>query len=137
MPEVVFQRGAEVLSRLSPPDVPPPWETLADFAPVLGDQIGYAFETIMSRPSLDLRTRELTTVCMLAAMGGCEPQLEFHIGGALRAGAPAPEIVEALTQVSVYAGVPRALNAIGVARKVFAEHEVSSGVDASRPVPGR
>jgi 4-carboxymuconolactone decarboxylase len=121
----ILERGAEVLARLSPPDVAPPWESLADVAPALGGQVAHAFGTVMSGPELDLRTRELTTVAMLAALGGCEPQLTFHVGGALRAGATAPEIIATLTQVGVYAGIPRALNAVAVARAVFADAGVA------------
>jgi 4-carboxymuconolactone decarboxylase len=91
---------------------------------VLGGEVEHSLGAVMARPQLDLRTRELATVCMLAALGGCEPQLEFHIGGALRAGASGAEVVEAITQVYLYAGFPRTLNAMNVARKVFAEHGV-------------
>lgn len=121
-----FRRGAELLARLSSESVKPPWESFADISPVLGSEVGHAFGTIIGRSGLDLRTREMATVVMLAVMGGTEPQVAFHIGGALRAGAAAGEIVELLTQVSAYAGFPRALNAMAVARQVFAEHGVTS-----------
>jgi 4-carboxymuconolactone decarboxylase len=121
-----FRRGAELLARLSPDSVKPPWESFADIAPVLGSEVGHAFGTIVSRPGLDLRTREMATVAMLAVLGGAEPQVSFHIGGALRAGATAGEIVELLSQVSAYAGFPRALNAMAVARQVFADNGVTS-----------
>jgi 4-carboxymuconolactone decarboxylase len=132
-----LRRAGEILAALGPPGAAPPWETFADVAPVLGREVGHAFATIMGRPGLDLRTRELTTVCVLAAMGGTEPQLAFHIGGAMRAGATAAEIIEALTQVSVYAGIPRALNAVAVAREVFAEHGASATVDPPRAIVSR
>jgi 4-carboxymuconolactone decarboxylase len=134
MRDEVFHRGAEVLDRLSGGTVPPPWESFADIAPVLGNQVGHAFGAIMSRPGLDLRVRELLTVGVLAAIGGCEPQVAFHVGGALRAGATAAEVVETLTQVSVYAGVPRALNAVAAARPVFAEHGADPLAEAPRAV---
>jgi 4-carboxymuconolactone decarboxylase len=104
-----------VFRRIAPEGAPPPWEALADLAPGLG--------AVLGRPGLDLRTRQLTTICVLAALGGDEAQLEFHIGGALRAGATPREVVEALTQVSLYAGIPRAINAMAVARRVLAERD--------------
>ena len=58
-----------------------------------------------------------------------EPQLTFHVGGALRAGATPTEIVEAVTQVSAYAGIPRALNAMAVVRSVFAGEGVTADVE--------
>ena len=126
-----FARGAALLARLSPEGVAPPWESFADVAPVLGRSVGTAFGTIIDRPGLDLRTREIVTVAVLATLGGCEPQVAFHVGAALRAGATAPEVVEALTQVSVYAGVPRALNAVAAARGAF----TAAGVRGNDPAP--
>jgi 4-carboxymuconolactone decarboxylase len=113
------RRGANVLARLAPAGAAPPWESLADFAPALGATVAHAFGTVIGGSELDLRTRELVTIAMLAAIGGCEPQLTFHIGGARRAGASQAEIVSTLTQVAVYAGIPRALNAIAIAREVL------------------
>lgn len=56
---------------------------------------------------------------MLTALGGCEPQLEVHIGAALNVSLQPQQIIEAFLHVSVYCGFPRALNAVAVARKVF------------------
>jgi 4-carboxymuconolactone decarboxylase len=53
-----------------------------------------------------------------------EAQLEVHINGALNAGLTPAEIVEALLQSVVYCGVPRAVNATLVAKKVFAERNL-------------
>ena len=52
------------------------------------------------------------------------PQLEVHVNGALNAGLTPSEIVEALLQSVVYCGVPRAVNATLVAKKVFAERNL-------------
>jgi 4-carboxymuconolactone decarboxylase len=112
----VFHRGAEALARLSPEGAVPPWESLADLAPTLGNQVAYAFGHVLSREELDVRTRELVTVAILAAAGDTANQIAFHVQGALRAGATVAEVVETITQVSVYAGIPRALNAIAAAR---------------------
>jgi 4-carboxymuconolactone decarboxylase len=133
-PDDAFDRGAALMARISPAGVPPPWVSFADVAPVLGRSVGTAFGTIISRPDLDLRTRELTTVAVLATLGGCEPQVAFHVGAALRAGATGQEVVEVLTQVSVYAGVPRALNAVAAARGAFDAAGVDVTVAAPRAV---
>jgi 4-carboxymuconolactone decarboxylase len=119
--------GDRVFAQLAPQGAVPPWQALADFAPALGAQVRHSLGAIMARPQLDLRTRELATVCMLAAIGGCEPQLEFHIGGALRAGATPAEVVEAISQVYLYAGFPRTLNALQVARKALADQSSTTG----------
>jgi 4-carboxymuconolactone decarboxylase len=117
--------GDEVFRRLATAGATAPWESLADLAPALGAEVRHSLGAVMGRPGLDLRTREIATICMLAALGGCEPQLAFHIGGALRSGASVGEVVEALTQVSLYAGFPRTINAMQVARQVFEEQGLS------------
>jgi len=101
-------------------------QALADVAPDLGRLcIEFPFGDVMSRPGLDLKTRELCTVAALAAMGTATPQLEVHIHGALNVGAAPEEVVEAIIQMAVYAGFPAALNGAFAAKRVFAERGVS------------
>jgi 4-carboxymuconolactone decarboxylase len=82
--------------------------------------VEYPFGDIYSRPGLDLKTRELASVAALTAMGDCVPQLKVHIHAALNLGAARQEIIEVILQMSVYAGFPRAINALYAAREVFA-----------------
>ena len=96
-------------------------QTLEDVSPVLGEQVLLGFGEIYARPQLSPRDRQLVTLGMLAALGGCEPQLEVHVGVSLNVGLSASEIVEALLHSSAYCGFPRALNATFVAKRVFAE----------------
>lgn len=87
--------------------------------------LGYAFADIVGRDGIDLRTREMLTVAMLAAMGTASGQLEFHIRAAMNTGVTREEIVEIVLQVSVYAGVPACMNAISAAKKAFQAVEES------------
>lgn len=87
-----------------------------DFAEVV---LGFAFADVIARPGIDLRTREMLTVAMLAAMGTAPGQLEFHMRAALNTGVTRGEIVEIVLQVSVYAGVPACMNAVTAAKKAF------------------
>lgn len=97
-------------------------EGLSDIAPELGEFIvDFAYGDVIARPGLDLKTRELSTVATLAALGHAQPQLKVHMRGALNVGATRAEIIEVLLQVAVYAGFPAALNAVGSAREVFRE----------------
>lgn len=114
----------EVFGKLAAPGTAPPWEGVADLDPGLASHIEHGLGAVLAGPGLDLRTRQLVTVAVLTSIGGCEPQLAFHIGGALRIGVPAEEVVRAIAQVSLYAGIPKTLNAIAVARKVFAEQGI-------------
>lgn len=97
-------------------------DSLADISPELGHQIvAWGFGEIYARPQLAPRDRQLVTLGMLTALGGCEPQLEVHINAALNVGLTPEQIVEALLHSAGYCGFPRALNATFVAKKVFEE----------------
>ncbi|MEY2397102.1 MAG: 4-carboxymuconolactone decarboxylase [Actinomycetota bacterium] len=77
-----------------------------------------AFGKIWSRDALPLRDRSLITVAMLAALGRTG-ELRGHLAGARNLGISQEELVEVLMQVAVYAGVPAANDALGVAAEVF------------------
>ncbi|WP_327292757.1 carboxymuconolactone decarboxylase family protein [Streptomyces sp. NBC_01198] len=97
-------------------------ETLADTSPELGHQVvAWAFGDMYSRAELPPRDRQLVTLGVLAALGGCEIELDVHINAALNVGLTATEVSEALLHSAVYCGIPRSINATLVAKKVFAE----------------
>lgn len=79
---------------------------------------GYCFGDFYTRNGLDLKTRELLTFCMLAALGGCESQLKSHIGGNLNVGNTKETLVDAIIQCLPHIGFPRTLNAISCIREV-------------------
>ncbi|AWW25495.1 MULTISPECIES: carboxymuconolactone decarboxylase family protein [unclassified Acetobacterium] len=95
-------------------------ETLKTIAPDLDNYIiEFAFGDIYSRPGLTLEERELITITSLLTVGGCEPQLDVHINGALNVGILPDKIIEAFIQCIPYTGFPKVLNAVAVAKKVF------------------
>ncbi|MEV7226863.1 MULTISPECIES: carboxymuconolactone decarboxylase family protein [Polymorphospora] len=98
---------------------------LADVSPELSHRsVAWSYGDLYVRPELQRRDRELLTLGILTGLGGAEAQLEVHVNGALNAGLTPSEIVEALLQSVVYCGVPRAVNATLVAKKVFAERNL-------------
>ena len=66
--------------------------------------------------------RELITLALLAAQGGCEKQLRVHIHAALNVGLSREQIVETFIQGVPYLGFPKVLNAVFVAREIFQEN---------------
>jgi len=72
------------------------------------------FGDFYTRTGLDLKTRELLTLSMLAALGGCEPQLSSHVAANLAAGNDRRVLVGTLTQLLPFIGYPRTLNAIRI-----------------------
>lgn len=89
--------------------------------------IEFAFGDVYRRPGLDMKQRQLVTLTALTAIGDSERELRVHLHAALKVGLSAVEITEALIQCAVYAGFPRALNAVLVAKEVFAEHGIRVG----------
>ncbi|KAA2259401.1 carboxymuconolactone decarboxylase family protein [Solihabitans fulvus] len=134
-----YERGMAMLRQIDGEGGQRVVDSLVDVSPELGNQIvSWAFGEIYARPGLAPRDRQLVTLGMLTALGGCEPQLDVHINAALNVGLTPDEIVEALLHSAVYCGIPKALNATFVAKKVFAERGLSpvggaaSAGDASR-----
>ncbi|MEU9168319.1 carboxymuconolactone decarboxylase family protein [Streptomyces sp. NPDC048420] len=117
-----FARGLEMLGSVNPEVGQLVVDSLADISPEMGHQlVAWGFGEIYSRPQLVPRDRQLVTLGMLTALGGCETQLEVHVHTALNVGLAPEQIAEALLQSAGYCGFPRALNAMAVAKKVFAE----------------
>lgn len=124
------QHGQAVLSMIDGHQGEAVIDSLADISPALGHHVAaFAFGDIYDRPGLDARSRQLVTLGILTALGGCEPQLEVHIGAALNVGLTREEIVEALLHAAVYCGFPKALNATFIAREVFNARD-GEGADA-------
>jgi 4-carboxymuconolactone decarboxylase len=126
--------GLEVLSRIDGEAGVAVVDALADVSPALGHHVAaFAFGDIYDRPGLDARSRQLVTIGILTALGGCERQLKVHVGAALNVGLTPDEIVEAMLHASVYAGFPRALNATFAAKEVFDDRGVRTGGGHSDP----
>ncbi|WP_245607241.1 carboxymuconolactone decarboxylase family protein [Pseudonocardia spinosispora] len=99
-------------------------DALADVSPELGHQVvSWAFGEMYSRPQLAPRDRQLVTLGILTALGGCEAQLDVHVNASLNVGLTREEIVESMLHAAVYCGMPRALNATFAAKKVFADRD--------------
>ena len=122
MEKTKFELGQEMLARIDGTGGESVIRSLESVAPDVGRLIvEFAFGEIYPRGGLSLQERELITIASLLTAGGCEPQLEVHVNGALNVGVPQEKIVEAFIQCIPYTGFPRVLNALFVAKKVFAE----------------
>jgi len=82
-----YQRGLDKLAEIDGQQGQKVIDSLADIAPDFAQYlIEFPFGDIYSRPGLDLRTRELTTVAALTALGNAAPQLKVHLHAALNVG---------------------------------------------------
>ncbi len=83
----------------------------------------FCFGDIYTRSGLDLKTRELLTLCILSALGGCENQVKSHVRGNLSVGTNKETMIEAITQSLPYMGFPRTLNALNCVNEVVPESD--------------
>lgn len=79
---------------------------------------GAAWADVWGRDGIDLPTRSLITVALLAA-GGHEEELAMHLRATRRTGATVEQLTEVLLHVAVYAGVPAANTAFAVMKRVL------------------
>lgn len=90
-----------------------------------------AWGQIWTRPGLDIRTRSMLTIGMLAALGK-DGELKLHIRATRNTGVTRDEVKEILMQAAVYAGVPAGNHAIALARAVYAEMDEEDAREAER-----
>jgi 4-carboxymuconolactone decarboxylase len=95
-------------------------ESLQDICPDFADMtIEWAIGGIMSRPGLDLLTREYLLIASCTTLGYAEPQLRAHIDSARKLGGTKEQIVEVILQMLFYAGGVATSNALRVAKDIF------------------
>ena len=106
-------RGAEYVERAA--------QTADEFGAPLQELVAeYCWGTVWGRDGLELKTRSMLTLAMIATLNRPH-ELRTHIGGALNNGVTREEIREVFLQVAIYAGVPAAVDSFRIAREVFAE----------------
>ena len=94
-------------------------QLMGDFAPKLAELTDdVLFGDVWAREGLSQRDRSLITVAALIANGNTE-QLPGHLNRAKANGISEAELSEVITHLAFYAGWPRAISAIMVAKEVF------------------
>lgn len=117
-----YTRGQEALSRIHGHIGEGVMAALGDIAPDFARLIiEFPYGDIYSREGLSPRERQIATIASLVTLGNAPAELKAHIQGSLNVGCTREEIVEVIMQMAVYAGFPAAVNALMVAKDVFAE----------------
>ncbi|MBO6509541.1 MAG: 4-carboxymuconolactone decarboxylase [Roseibium sp.] len=119
-----FDRGAEVRKAVlgedhveraeaSKTDLDAPFQTLITEG---------AWGTVWASDGISDRERSMLTLALLAALGNFE-EIAMHIRATVRTGASKQDVLEAFQHVAIYAGVPRANQALKIAKETYAEME--------------
>jgi 4-carboxymuconolactone decarboxylase len=116
------QRGLEVLERLHGGHAGAAMVAeLAEISPAFADMtIEWALGGVMTRPGLDLVTRQLVLIASCVTLGHAMPQLRAHTEAALAVGATREQIVETILQLTFYAGGPAVRNALVALKDLLA-----------------
>jgi 4-carboxymuconolactone decarboxylase len=72
------------------------------------------FGDFYTRAGLDIRMREMLTLSMLVALGGCESQVQGHVAANRNVGNDRAVLLSVITQLLPFIGYPRILNALKV-----------------------
>jgi 4-carboxymuconolactone decarboxylase len=90
------------------------------------------FGDVWERAALPKRDRSIVTVTALIG-GGHTLQMKNHMNRALDNGVKPRELTEIITHLAFYAGWPRAMSAVAVAKEVFAQRGVAPDQLADDP----
>jgi 4-carboxymuconolactone decarboxylase len=97
----------------------PARQMIGDFAPKLVELTDEVlFSDVWARPQLSPRDRSLITSAALVTSGSIG-QLRGHLGRARQNGLTETELKEMIIHLAFYAGWPRAMSAISLARELF------------------
>lgn len=89
--------------------------------------VDVAYGKFYARGTVDEKTRLLTTIAALTALGSqTRPQLQVNIQSALNVGATEGEIAEIIFQMTLYGGFPAMINALNAAIEVFDRQETNT-----------
>ena len=76
------------------------------------------FGDYYTRTGIDVPTRELLTFAMLAALGGCDPQVKGHVAANLNVGNDRGLLISVITVLVPFIGYPRTLNALAAVNEI-------------------
>jgi len=79
-----------------------------------------AWGNVWARDTLPLRERSMLTIALLAASGNFD-EIAMHVRATANTGASPQDVMESLLHVAIYAGVPRANQAIKIARQTYTD----------------
>jgi 4-carboxymuconolactone decarboxylase len=82
----------------------------------------FCFGDFYTRSGLDLKTRELLTLCIISTLGGCENQVKSHVIGNKNVGNDKETLITAITHCLPYMGFPRTLNALACVNEMIPEN---------------
>ena len=95
------------------------------YASAAGDELHFqrflsanCFGDYLTRGGIAVPVRELITFAILAALGGCDPQVRSHVAANLNVGNDRQTLIGVITVLLPFIGYPRTLNALAAINEV-------------------
>jgi 4-carboxymuconolactone decarboxylase len=85
----------------------------------------WAFGDLWSRDELCRRDRSVVVIAILTALSRAD-ELAFHVPAGLNHGLSRIEIEEIMVQMTIYGGIPRAVEGIQAAKRAFQKIDARS-----------
>ncbi len=125
-----FDQGLALIRQMGGQERPAVLDLFASIGETaFGEQcVEFVYGNVYHRTGLSLPERQLATIGALTALGYAASQLRFHAKAAVNLGCARQQVIEAIIQVSSYAGFPAVLNALMAVKEEFAD-----GADADQP----
>lgn len=112
-----YEKGLEVQRIIFGPKIGTITDDMSEDQKVITKYLSdICFGDFYTRDTLDIKTRELITLAVLTANGGCESQIAAHTIGNINVGNTEDQILSAILFCVFYNGYPRTLNAINVVK---------------------
>lgn len=116
-----YERGKKVLEQLTGQPETGPKRGYSAFSPEIDVFLKeHLFADIFERDVLSYTDRELTTIAVLASIGGVEPMLQGHLGICLHIGLTEPQLQQALLLIEANVGKAEAEAGRAVLAQVLA-----------------
>ena len=118
-----YESGLNVMEELFSQEVRTGMEEIKKISPDLWNMIvSFGFGDLYTGKGLTLQQREYITLTSLITQGAFE-QFKVHLQASLNIGLTKEEIIEIIIQCSGYVGFPKAVQAMGIAGKIFDQNE--------------
>lgn len=108
-----YERGLEVQRSIFGPEIGTITDDMTASQRLITEYLsGICFGDFYTRGTLDVKTREILTLSVLTANGGCESQIGSHTIGNLNVGNTRDQMLAAVLLCVPYNGYPRTLNSM-------------------------
>ncbi len=125
MKKTRFETGMENLKKIDGKSGEAVIQSLEAVSPDLGKYIvEFAFGDIYERHGLSLQEKEMITLASLLTAGGCGPQLEVHINGALNVGIPPEKNHRNISAVHSLHGISQSVECRICGKEGYIKHDL-------------